>query len=487
MLYPTASEDPGEELLTWEPQDDLEFDDDFQLTKRTKSIITDLVASKPTKGKLKFTKHGVPCDDSDSDLEDFHHILDQSDLQLKLADQSLKKKRKDPMGTGLHPDPAKYKEIIDTCVTNIQCLQSICQHLSTEDVMQEDVTRVQDLMTQWQKLEALASDRFDQSSQLSKVRDQLSIMSRCVKGAEDCLALDRFGSVDELKETIRQLKQKRQTLDLQQEQISELEKHLKGLSLTYPSLYVDKYAQELAALGKLTAVTSHKLKESVGQLENNWSVWLEYIEGQRELDAFLASDRERVYSLLCQRERGLRLTKKDVLKELETLQSNVSVCESKLSVLQEMRARLLRTSDDSAQRVFMASLGDLRNQLHVMSERCREVYRDMDDEDELPASHQSDLGDLAISAATLHEAFRNPHDVGSSLSKRLAASPLEEASTGMSRSSASWLRSLPVQVVTLVLVAGLVCALDPDILERLANFSLTVTPELHYVDGPPTV
>lgn len=54
----------------------------------------------------------MPGDDSDSDLDDFHHILDQSELQLKLADQSLRKKRKDPMGTGLHPDPAKYVSLL---------------------------------------------------------------------------------------------------------------------------------------------------------------------------------------------------------------------------------------------------------------------------------------------------------------------------------------------------------------------------------------
>lgn len=39
MLYPTASEDPGEELMTWEPQDDLEFDDDFLLKHQQESLV----------------------------------------------------------------------------------------------------------------------------------------------------------------------------------------------------------------------------------------------------------------------------------------------------------------------------------------------------------------------------------------------------------------------------------------------------------------
>lgn len=61
------------------------------------------------------------------------------------------------------------------------------------------------------------------------------------------------------------------------------------------------------------------------------------------------------------------------------------------------------------------------------------------------------------------------------------------AATGITRSCASWLRSLPVQVVALMLVTGLVCALDPDILKRLTNFTLTISPELCYVNGPPTI
>lgn len=49
----------------------------------------------------------------------------------------------------------------------------------------------------------------------------------------------------------------------------------------------------------------------------------------------------------------------------------------------------------------------------------------------------------------------------------------------------SWLRSVPVQIVALIMVAGLVYVLDPDILSDLASFSLTFTPELRHINGPP--
>ena len=40
-------------------------------------------------------------------------------------------------------------------------------------------------------------------------------------------------------------------------------------------------------------VTSHLL-----DLENNWAVWCEYLEGQQELDMLMATDRDRLYALL---------------------------------------------------------------------------------------------------------------------------------------------------------------------------------------------
>lgn len=47
-------------------------------------------------------------EDSDSDIEDLHHVLEESRMQLKVADKSLKKKRKDPLKTGLYLNPGKY-------------------------------------------------------------------------------------------------------------------------------------------------------------------------------------------------------------------------------------------------------------------------------------------------------------------------------------------------------------------------------------------
>ena len=76
-----------------------------------------------------------------------------------------------------------------------------------------------------------------------------------------------------------------------------------------------------------------------------------------------------------------------------------------MAILQEMQAKLTNTTDNAAHQTSLASLADLRNQLFVVSQRCRDIYRDLDDEDELPGVDQTELGNLAMSAASLSEAL----------------------------------------------------------------------------------
>ena len=48
------------------------------------------------------------ADDSDSDLDDLHHVIEESRQQLQVTESALKKYRKDVMDTGIYIDPSKY-------------------------------------------------------------------------------------------------------------------------------------------------------------------------------------------------------------------------------------------------------------------------------------------------------------------------------------------------------------------------------------------
>ncbi|KAK7507093.1 hypothetical protein BaRGS_00001944 [Batillaria attramentaria] len=486
MMYPTASEDATEEVLHWEPVDDMEFDDEFQL--KGSSILKDAIGRRAAKDKLKLKPMRSPgaCEDSDSDMEDFRSVLEDSEMCLKVVDHSLKKKRHNPMGTGLAKS-GKYAEMVATCETNISCVKNVCQHLTSEDIGMNDVQRVQDLLHQWEKLHELATERHQQAQQLSATSDAIKDMKKTLEGACQCLMYDSFSSKEELEATITELRVKQQKLEEQRCAIRDQQGALHDFLRHYPSINITKYQEEFAVLETSTLQAQDKVSSQLGELENNWAVWCEYLEGKQELDMWMAADRDRLYAMLCQREAGQLLTKKDVLKELETLQNNLSMYETKLAVLQAMHNRLTHCSSDDAQRTMLASIADLRNQLLTVSDRCRQMYRDMEEDEALPVD-DTQFGRLAMSAATVHESYKNSRTL-EQLNKFDSTAAANTGSYGTSRlacsSAWSWLRSVPVQIVALMMVAGLVYVLDPDILSGLANFSVTISPELRHVNGPP--
>ncbi|CAF4135173.1 unnamed protein product, partial [Rotaria sp. Silwood2] len=70
--------------------------------------------------------------DSDSDLDDFNYVINESEKQLLKTRQSLeKKKRQQQQSISIthNRNQRKYDEILRTCETNIQCLQQILTNL----------------------------------------------------------------------------------------------------------------------------------------------------------------------------------------------------------------------------------------------------------------------------------------------------------------------------------------------------------------------
>ena len=53
-------------------------------------------------------------DDSDSDLEDLHHVIEESRQQIAVAEQVLNKHHKDVLDTGLYMDASKYVSLHST-------------------------------------------------------------------------------------------------------------------------------------------------------------------------------------------------------------------------------------------------------------------------------------------------------------------------------------------------------------------------------------
>ncbi|CAG5127367.1 unnamed protein product [Candidula unifasciata] len=479
MLYPTASEDTGEELMTWEQQDDLEFEDDFLLRHQKESLVKNGMISVHKHAELSISQQNLLVEDSDSELEDFHHILDQSELALKKAEQSLSKMRNQPVSPG-HVNSVKYDEIIKMYETNMGCLRSICQHLKSENVPENDVKRVQALMCQWEELHNLATEYQTCAKFLSDMAAVIVEAQTHIQEVENCGPFDGLTKAEELKKVITSLEERKSGLKQQEQLLNISYKQLLEFSGRHPVKHAEGCLQELPGIQKAIAAAINKVSDHLkGQTE-----WLEYFERQHRLNVSLTTDREKLHKLLCQQQFRMQVSKQDVMKELEVLHNNLSLYESELSLLQSMRPQLAKNSDPLA-KSLLASIGDLRYQLLVMSQRCCQIDHYIEDSDDTLLHQHSDLGKLAVYSTTLHETTTIPKDSlsrSSSLENLPATSSTNNKNTG---SCASWLCSLPAQVVALMLVTGLICALDPDILDHLTNLTLKISPELRYVNGPP--
>ncbi|CAF1005308.1 unnamed protein product [Rotaria sordida] len=70
--------------------------------------------------------------DSDSDLDDFNYVINESEKQLFKTRQSLEKKKRQQQqqqSNSHDRNQRKYDEILRTCETNIQCLEQILKNL----------------------------------------------------------------------------------------------------------------------------------------------------------------------------------------------------------------------------------------------------------------------------------------------------------------------------------------------------------------------
>ncbi|XP_077522289.1 klarsicht isoform X2 [Amblyomma americanum] len=147
----TADEDQVKQLL--------DFGDDYQAcfgspsdTSSLSGQPRDLPKRSPHKGRPSAKPGGATEFDSDSDIEDLHHLLGQSTHAYTVIRNSLHKiataGKGAPQGPREKMSPPKFAELVDTCQTNLHWLKMIRIHLHTG----EDSPQLQKLISQWEAL-----------------------------------------------------------------------------------------------------------------------------------------------------------------------------------------------------------------------------------------------------------------------------------------------------------------------------------------------
>jgi len=499
-LYPTGSEDPPEDPLHWEPGE-MEFDDEFSLPQST--ILATLIARRSDDEGVS-NKHLklVPSsqgnfDDSDSDIEDLHHVLEESRMQLKVADRSLRKKRKDPLKTGLYLNPGKYGELLATIETNIKCLEAISPHLDPAGVSENDIQTIQDLLYQWEKLHALASERRNQSQELKTMyATLLSVEGVALEGVPDA-ERTRFRNTEQLKTTILHIQERQKLLMCQSQMLSDLHGAVTAFSSQNPSVNMDGFLEKIEQTGSKLEHLNHSCASRLAELEHIAHVWHEYVDMQHELEFLLSQEREIIERLAFSQEMDIDGYKAGVEADLQKLVGSLALYEEKLVSLQRLRQQLMSVSDEESQLELTAGLADIRNQLLVAQKLCSQLMahggndfpdaalRDLERELDLAKEEEMEVeeSEMAVTAKPeMHIPRVEPVKTSPvRMSPRVVVTPKRSPDTG------GWLKSFPLQAVAFAVFLGLLYLFAPGILHRFLDFSLKINPELNYVNGAPPV
>ncbi|CAF0732521.1 unnamed protein product [Rotaria sordida] len=115
--------------------------------------------------------------DSDSDLDDFNYVLNETERQLYKARQSLdKKKRQQPFALN-DRNLRKYDEVLRTCETNIQCLQQILKNLHRSKNSRLNSTKaieqLQTYLSDWHDMRQQVNDDRIRARQLLYISQEI--------------------------------------------------------------------------------------------------------------------------------------------------------------------------------------------------------------------------------------------------------------------------------------------------------------------------
>ncbi|XP_060079516.1 uncharacterized protein LOC132558918 [Ylistrum balloti] len=453
QVYMSMGEDQEEQPLTWNQlEEDLEFDEIYPSPKNL-SLVSAEMERRKKEGKSKprlltqSSRHGY---DSDSDLEDLHYFLEDSASQLKITDHCLKKRRKDQFRTGIAMNSHKYAEIIATCQTNINCLQSVYNHLPAE-ATESQLENLKDMLYQWEKLHAFACERQQQSQALSNMCKSMSEVQTGLQSCEVEGMPQRFSSITQVEQCLRQAQKNQDVLQSVQTCIKDLYKTGQCFRQEHPSINLDVFVQQLQQADLVSSLKLERVNQDLPNIQHAHNLWSEYILLRGQLNGLLSDG----------------FTEENL--DLEDPNGPLYKVDQMISRLQSLRGQLSPFVDESTKVDMTMTMADIHEQLLMAQKHCRQLEQ------------------LAV--------FRNSQETMEQTDNKttMAANPTtfpsssSSSSSLLSCSSASWLKSRYVRAAAVFMMMGVAYMVDPDLVKRIGDFSVNVTPELRYVNGPPPV
>ncbi|GAB1600555.1 uncharacterized protein LOC115209158 [Argonauta hians] len=494
-LYPTVSDEATEPALQWSAE--MEFEEELTALTTNNSIISQVVAKRSDEDSGKSSRL-APCEDSDSDLEDFYHVLDESSNQLKVTDHALQKKKKD---SGLYLNIGRYTELLATCQTNIKCLEVIYQHLNTATpVCNGDLDRMKGLLYEWEKLRALAMERQSQCRELCLINTNLHTVYNWLQELSSLIKKEQFKGLPDAQQIIQITQEKQALFEEKMSKLNELKESVVSFKEQHPTICVDGFLMKISKCITELDSLRDKCATKLPQLQKYLLVWYEYNETKKELDQMLKQQRQQLDSIVYHLEVDLPKNQPNVQNDLRAVQKSLSFCQEKLDHLQAYRLQLTCYLDRSACAGISADYSEYRSLLFAIKQQCQKSIA------KAARLNSNRAGkprmEHTLQATTNGSLGRNhslvfPSHISTTPSTVTSITANEETNTrsenSSSVSSISRVRPTPSSIqstlhgLVLVCAAGLVYLADPEALEKLINFSIQLNPELAYINGPPPI
>ncbi|KAG8186218.1 hypothetical protein JTE90_008746 [Oedothorax gibbosus] len=408
--------------------------------------------------------------DSDSDIEDLHHVIDEAEKALYIARVTLQRRQ-----SGDFFSSTENAELLATCGTHLHCLQTICELIETNgnegSYSSSDIKDLHDLIQSWEVLKRSIEMYNDIDETISQkyekacksIKDALKIISEMsmVTSNMDVKDCDSWGK---LQENIEKIQVVMGTLQDTRE------------LLLAVNLQVHHFITEY---GHSQEYKDCSLKEDVTELYQKWEDVYEKNGNQLTKMETLSSK----YRLFRDKLK-IFVSKAD---EIENIYLNEgSACDKSSNSHLELHQTLQNNLND-----LMHSADALKSD-SIGTPLWKSIKLDLKDAEQRIKSNKRTLN---FSRNSNHPKSSTDEDDAiqkidkDDIEKRLLSPHTAKKDAAKKSSSRFWriLRfAVPVQL-TLVLLFCLACYLEPNCCDRMNNFTFSFAPHLRYSGGPPPV
>lgn len=473
--------------------------------------------------------------DSDSDLDDLHHVIDESRSQLTVTENVLRKYSNEA-ALGLD-----YAELVATTQTNIKCLAEIVRHLEMEGTLEPELQEVQSIVQRWEVLQAQAVERQRQSGQVRELQRQVKslrvVLESLIERASDTTQVENLETHHQLNDKLQELKDLQQEVKARKGEVSTVNLAVHRF-MTETGYSLTQLKDEVADLYRLWDEAHKRASSEVSRLEGveaTWRLWENQADELRRalrkdgdtlkvLDAAIQTgslsdtatasmqDVERLLNERRKSQTGKRLTLTrtqgvDIQSSTTSLGTSGDECLSDSGTSGYESCSSEELSERERRLAHLRRLArDLEASLHPNSQAWMAITKTLSSAESELKDLQKHCRDLVIkSAECLDQAKTSPQLRRRSWTKEAKGNRtgrLERRGhcalsgrDGCGRSSSigrrGWMwrvvrAALPFQAALLLLFC-VACLLEPNCCDHVNTLNLSLSPQLRYVHGPPPV